>query len=40
MFNIDPSFIENNKISKKNIKKAISQNPEILDFLEKIFTQF
>jgi len=32
---IYPTFIENNKISKKNIKKAISQNPKILDFLEK-----
>jgi len=32
---IDPTFIDNNKINKKNIKKAISQNPKILDFLEK-----
>ena len=35
LFKIDPTFIENNKISKNNIKKAISQNPKILDFLEK-----
>ena len=35
LLKIDPTFIENNKISKKNIKKAISQNPKILDFLEK-----
>jgi len=34
LLTIDPSFIENNKINKNNIKKAISENPKVLDLLE------
>ena len=34
LLTIDPSFIENNKIDKNNIKKAISENPKVLDLLE------
>ena len=35
LLKIDSTFIQKNKISKKNIKKAISKNPKLLDFLEK-----
>ena len=34
LLNVNPSFIKNNKVDKNNIKKAISQNPKLLDFLE------
>ena len=34
LLNIDPSFIENNKINKNNVKKAICKSPKVLDLLE------
>lgn len=34
LLNINPAFIKKNKINKMIIKKAISQNPKFLNFLE------
>ena len=40
LLNIDSSFIKKDKINKNNIKKAVSKNPKLLDFLNKLFIQF
>ena len=34
LLSIDPAFIRNNIINKDSIKKAITQNPKLLDILE------